>query len=344
MYIVIRAGGVGARLWPISRQAKPKQLHALTSSKTMLQEAIDRVQDFEPAEHVFISCNQRALENITNQTNWRKANMIVEPHMRDTAAAVGLETIMIAQRDPQAIVASLGSDHAIANTAEFQRVLKLAEQTIQQQPDQLVCIGVKPTCPDTGYGYIELASEIAPETFRVKSFKEKPDATTAEQFLQAGNYLWNANMFVWRVDTLLQLYEQHMPKMYEQLMYLKDHMDEIDQVYPELERIAIDYAIIERTKNLLAIPGDFGWNDIGDWSRLHDQLASQTYTNGDHVVVDTNRSLIFSETKRLIATIGVDDLIIVDTPDALLVCHKSRSQDVKQIVDHLKQHNREDML
>lgn len=348
MYIVIRAGGVGTRLWPISRIHKPKQLHALTTQKTLLQESIDRVVNIVDSEHIFVSCNINA-ETATRQElgSLLATNLIVEPDLRETAAAVGLETITIAKKDPEAIIASLGSDHVITDTEEFQRILKQAEAVIQEHPDHILCIGVTPTTPDTGYGYIELADAITKEVYQVTSFKEKPNEATAKQFLDAGNYLWNANMFVWRADTILKLFAEHQPVMYAKLIDMQAHPETIPQVYPTLEKIAVDYAIIEKTNKLLAIPGNFGWNDIGDWGRLLDELANQqttNYTKGNNVDIDSKHTLVFSGTKRVIATIGLENIVIVDTEDALLICDKNRTQDVKAIVEELRNTGQNEVL
>lgn len=348
MYIVIRAGGIGTRLWPLSRSQKPKQLHALVSQKTLLQEAVDRVLDIVPKENVYVSCNQDAELSIRNDLkSVLQENYIVEPDLRDTTAAVGLETIMIAKHDPKAIIASLGSDHVISNTKEFQRILEKAEKIIEAKPDHIICIGVKPTGPDTGYGYIELGETIEDEVYKVNSFKEKPDAATAKQFIESNNYLWNTNMFVWRADTILNLFKEHQTSMYEKLQSIQADNDRVDEIYPTLEKVAVDYAIIEKTDKIFAIPGDFGWNDIGDWARLKDELSDSTtvnYSHGDHLDIDSKNSLVFSDTDRLIATIGLNDIVIVDTGDALLVCDKNRSQDVKNIVDELKKQKRTDLL
>lgn len=344
MHIVIRAGGVGTRLWPVSRNHKPKQLHALTGSKTMIQEAIERVLDVVAPEQIYVSCNSNTEAVVRAELGAiLEHNLIVEPALRDTAAAVGLETVMIAKHHPDAIIASLGSDHVIKDTKEFQRILKLAEATIQEHPDHILCIGIKPTHADTGYGYIELADGLSDEVYNVRSFKEKPNEDVAKQFIAAGNYLWNANMFVWRADTLLKLYQAHMPAMYEQLMKIQAEPEQLGVLYPQLEKVAVDYAIIEKAEHILAIPGDFGWNDIGDWARLKDEMVAvevENYSKGNHLDLGSKNTLVFSETNRLIATIGTTDLIIVDTGDALLVCDKYSSQKVKELVDQLKQQKR----
>ncbi len=348
MYIVIRAGGVGTRLWPVSRVSKPKQLHALVSQHTLLQESVNRVKDITDDSHVYVSCNADAKESILeNVPDIPKENLIIEPSLRDTAAAVGLETITIARENPQAIIASLGSDHVINDSKEFQRVLKLAEEAIKKNPDHILCIGINPTTPDTGYGYIELDEEMQAEVFKVKSFKEKPNADLAEQFIQAGNYLWNANMFVWRADTVLKLFEKHQPEMYKKLIEIQEHPERLNEIYSSIEKVAVDYAIIEKTDKILAISGSFGWNDIGDWSRLKTELANaehENYSKADHIDINSSDTLVFSDTEKFIATIGLHNIVIVDTGDALLVCDKSRSQDVKKLVSELKKQGRSELL
>jgi len=354
MKIVIRAGGVGTRLWPISRQNKPKQLHALLSNKTMLQEAIELSMRATAIENIYISGNQD-YENILRKDLGAvlENNLILEPARRETAAAIGLEAVYLSQKDNQAVIASLGSDHAIKNKKEFVRLLKLAVKTINKHPQHIICLGIKPTCPDIGYGYIELGKKLSPEIFSVVSFHEKPPQKLAQQFLQAGNFLWNANMFVWRVDTILKLYEKFLPKMYQQLMLIKKSIgtkkerETINKVYPKLEKIAIDYAIIEKAKNILAIPADIGWNDIGDWARLKDELAATEEDNvikAEHVGLDTKNCLVYSETKKLITTLGLENIIIVETEDALLVCDKYRSADIKKIVEELKKRKKNKYL
>jgi len=347
MKIVIRAGGVGSRLWPVSRFNKPKQLHPLLSNKTMLQEAIERALLVAKPEDIYVSGNIRFEEEIRNELGAvLENNLIIEPDRRETAAAIGLEAVYIAKKYPQAIVASLGSDHAIAKNKEFSRILRLAENTIKKYPQDILCIGIKPSQPDVGYGYIELNKKIASEVYAVKSFKEKPNKQKAEEFFASNKYLWNANMFVWRADTLLDLFKKHLPKMYQDLMIIKKAIGTnqekavLHKIYPRLEKIAIDYAIIEKAQKILAISADIGWNDIGDWARLKDQLAEKEEENvvktKEYIGIDTKNSLIYSEKNKLIATIGLENIIIVETDDALLVCDKYRSAEVKKIQEILK--------
>ena len=355
MKIVIRAGGVGSRLWPVSRLNKPKQLHPLLSNKTMLQEAIERALSVVKPEDIYVSGNVRFEEEIRNELGAVvENNLIIEPDRRETAAAIGLEAVYIAQKDPKAIVASLGSDHAIAKNKEFARILRLAENIIKKHPQDILCIGIKPTQADTGYGYIELDKKISSEAYSVKSFKEKPNKKKAEEFLNKGNYLWNANMFVWRVDTLLDLYKKYLPGMHKKLMLIQkaigtdQEKDVLHRIYPRLDKIAVDYAIIEKAKKIIALSADIGWNDIGDWARLKDQLAKREEENviktKEYFGLDNKNSLIYSEKNKLIATVGLENIIIVETDDALLVCDKYRSADVKKIQELLKKRKKNRFL
>lgn len=357
MKVVIRAGGVGTRLWPVSRQSKPKQFHALTSEHTMLEEAIERVRPVVDLNDIYISANADSQQYVREfHHEIQAANIIVEPARKDTAAAIGLESVIISHADPQAIVASLGSDHSIKRGDEFRRVLQVAEQFIQEQPEYMLSIGLRPTRPDTGYGYIECGEVIAEidhsQIFHVNQFCEKPDEKTAKAFVAEPNFLWNGNMFVWRVDTILKLYQQYLPDMYAQLQEIaaaigtSEQQEVIERIYPQMEKIAVDYAITEKAEKRAALPAEIGWNDVGDWARLKDELAeteAQNITIGaQHLSVDSQNTLVYSDTPRkVIATVGVDNLIVVDTGDALLICDKYHSGDVKTIVNMLEDEHSE---
>jgi mannose-1-phosphate guanylyltransferase len=361
MIIVIRAGGVGSRLWPLSRTTAPKQFHALVSDRTMLQEAVDRVVEIVTPDALYISTNVSAASLVVEQCPEVHAeNIIVEPARRDTAAAIGLESIMIRKKHPQAIVASLGSDHRVRNVSEFQAVLRTAVEFVTEHPETIVPIGVQPTQPDSGYGYIQCGPVIEERSGRplwqVTRFTEKPALEQARSFVQAGNYLWNANMFVWNVSTILDLYKEHLPEMYDQLLVIEAALgtpkqDEvIARVYPQLEQIAIDYAIIEKATSIAAIAANIGWNDIGDWARLKDELADQEADNvaigGTQFVARSTTNTLVNSTRKnkIIATIGVKNLVIIDTEDALLICDKYHSAEVKKIVEELEQQQRTDVL
>lgn len=358
MKVVIRAGGVGSRLWPMSRESKPKQLQRLISHHTMLEDALLRIKPMVKAEDIFVSCNT-ACAAISKEVmpDIPGKNLIVEPARRNTAAAVGLESIYIRKTDPQAIVASLGSDHSIKREDEFRRMLQLAEEFVRRHPQELVLLGVKPTYPDIGYGYIGLGESLdlyeGKNLYRVNQFTEKPSLHKAKEFVNSNRFLWNANMFVWRVDTILALFKQHLPEMYvlleqiEAVIGTPTEAAVLSELYPKMEDIAVDYAILEKTHQIAAISADIGWSDIGDWARLKDEmtdLESDNLVRAEHISIDTNNSLIYGPDKKLVVTIGVENLVVVDTPDALLICDKYRSMEVKKVVDQLRQNQREDVL
>lgn len=354
MKIVIRAGGIGTRLWPVSRQNKPKQLHALITNKTLLQESIEQAMLSAKVEDIYISGNVNYENLLRNELGAvLENNLIIEPSRQETTAAIGLECIYISKKDPQAIIASIGSDHSIKNKKEFARLLNKAEKTLQKQPHKIICLGIKPRNSDTGYGYIKMGKKVSEELFQVENFYEKPNAAKAQEFFNQGDCLWNANIFIWRVDMILKLYDKYVPKMYRDLLKIKQAIGKsgekavINKIYPRLEKIAIDYAIIEKAKNILVIPADIGWSDIGDWARLKDELAASEEENvikANHLGFDTKNSIVYSETKKLIATIGLENIIIVDTSDALLVCDKYRSAEIKKIVEELKKRKKNKYL
>ncbi|MBI2410301.1 MAG: mannose-1-phosphate guanylyltransferase [Candidatus Kerfeldbacteria bacterium] len=361
MNIVIRAGGVGSRLWPVSREHHAKQFHALTSEKTMLQEAVDRVQPIAAMNDIFISTQAAGAALVQEQCpDIPVENIIVEPARKDTAAAIGLESIMIYKQNPEAIVASLGSDHSVRRVGEFQRMIQLAEEFVRRHPEYIIPIGIRPTQPDSGYGYIQYGEVLdtleGKNLWKVKRFTEKPSVEEAKRFLQEENFLWNANMFVWKVSTILDLYKQHLPQMYEQLMQIHvalgtpQQQEVIERVYPTLQQIAVDYAIIEKTENIAAMSADIGWNDIGDWARLKDELADSELDNvvigAEHLGIKTRNTLIYNNTdaKKMIVTIGVENMVIVETEDALLICDKYHSAEVKDVVQKLHDRKKDHLL
>lgn len=360
MKIVIRAGGIGSRLWPVSREKKPKQFHALTSTKTMLEEAIERACGLVDPSDIYISTQQATATVVQEQKGEVPTqNIIIEPERKDTAAAIGLESIIIAHSDPDAVVASIGSDHSVRRVEEFQRMLRIAEEFVTRHPDTIIPIGIRASRADIGYGYIECGDVI--DTFqgknlwKVNRFTEKPDLQEAKQFVSQANYLWNANMFVWKVGTILQLYKKHLPEMYAQLQEIAtaigtpQQQETIDRVYPSMEKIAIDYAIIEKADRIAAMAADIGWSDIGDWTRLKDELSEMeqdnVVINAEHMPLKTTNTLVYTEhAGKLVATIGVDNLIIVDTENALLVADKYHSAEVKDVVKKLQDRNKHHLL
>jgi mannose-1-phosphate guanylyltransferase len=356
--VVIPAGGGGTRLWPRSRQETPKQFLDVVSERTMLQETADRVRALVPPERLFVITNARHVAPVQEQLpEMPPANIIGEPMGRDSAPAIGLMATLLEKRlGPDAVMVVLPADHVIPNDAHFRAILRLAAEVAGD--GWLVTLGIPPTGPDTGFGYIQSGEAIREAdglTVRqVQQFKEKPKQEVAEQYLHDGGYFWNAGMFIVTVRTLRGLYKSLLPQMEEGFAKIvaalgTDTQDTVlQEVFPTLEKISVDYAIAEKADKVAVIPADMGWNDVGSWARLAEVLAKSGHETenivvGHHLGVDTTGTMIYSP-KRLIATIGLTDMIVIDTPDATLICPKSRSEDVKKIVDALKAQGRNDLL
>lgn len=358
MAVVIPAGGGGTRLWPRSRQATPKQFLDIVSQRTMLQETADRVRELVPPERLFVITNAKHVVPVREQLpEMPAANVIGEPQGRDSAPAIGLMAAVLEQRlGSEAIMVVLPADHVIPHDAHFRQILSLAAEVAAE--DWLVTLGIPPTGPDTGFGYIQSGDVVRENqglTVRqVRQFREKPKREVAEQYLRDGGYYWNAGMFITSVKTLRNLYKTHLPQMEDGFTQIvaalgTDRQDAVLQsVFPTLEKISVDYGIAEKADRVAVIPADIGWNDVGSWARLaevlaEDQQASENIVVGHHLGVDTTGAMIYSP-KRLIATIGLEDIIVIDTPDATLICPKSRSEDVKKVVDALKAQGHHELL
>lgn len=346
MKIVIRAGGIGTRLWPYSRVHKPKQLFPLVSDKTMLAETIERAELLVKKNDIFVSMSEESkAETQAACAGIPSENFIIEPVRRDTAAAVGLEALSIAYHDANDIVVGFAADHVVMKPREFVKVVESAVKTVAEYPDSIVAIGILPTKPHTGYGYIEQGEERTKvkgmSVYSVRRFVEKPDLLTATQFIQSETYFWNANIFVWNVSTMLKLFAKYQPKMYEHLEKIASAIGTahynatLQREYEKMDTIAVEHAIIEKTSNVLLIPADIGWNDIGDWdsvAQVQPLGRDGNVVKGSHIGLDTKKSLIYGSNHKLIATIGLEDMIIVDTPDVLLVARRDRAQEVKKLV------------
>lgn len=349
--VVIPAGGGGTRLWPRSRQHTPKQFLDIVSQRTMLQETADRVADLLSPERLFVITNAKHVTPVREQLPDVPAqNIVGEPQGRDSAPAIGLMAALLERiLGPDTIMAVLPADHVITDAAGFRNILLKASEAAAA--GYLVTIGIEPTGPDTGFGYIQSGDAIAgfenglPVKI-VKQFREKPDRDTAVKYLEQGNYYWNAGMFITTVSRLRSLYQSLLPEMEEPFAKIVDALINgngqavLNELFPAIRKISFDYAIMEKADKVAVVPANIGWNDVGSWGRLAEVLSSDTHENanvvvGNHIGIDTNGSLIYSP-NRLIATIGMDDIIVIDTPDATLICPKSRSEDVKQIVETLK--------
>ena len=343
-YLLIMAGGVGTRLWPKSRKATPKQFQKIIGDETLLRTTFKRVLPLVTSvDHIFVSTNATSAKLVRKELpELPVKNLIIEPESRNTAPAMAVAAWLIAKRDPEAIVATAPSDHVVLKEKNFRVAIQQAIHVLQRDPNQLVAVGIKPTYPETGYGYIRIgrpsanakvqSSKFKVQSFRVQEFVEKPDEKTAQKYLDSGDYLWNASYFVWRADYFLKLVKQHLPGVHKKL-------PEYPRYFKTFPNVPVDTAIAEKTKNMVVVPADLGWSDIGSWSAVFDVMKAKKGENvvsGLHVGIDTKNCLI-QGADRLIATVGMENMVLVDTGDVILVAKKDRAQDVKQIIDKLRE-------
>lgn len=348
LYALILAGGIGTRLWPRSRQQMPKQLLDIVAKNTMLQETFVRISPLIPPERIFIVTNDTYAPLVLEQIPvLPKSNVINEPSGHGTAPCIGLSALYLKRLDAQEVMASLHADHLIEDAPGFRRALKAAAQVAET--GHLVTLGIKPDHPDTGYGYIRRGEVLGEaegyQVYRVEKFIEKPDEETALKFLESGQYFWNSGIFVWKISTILKEMEKDLPDLYAKLMIIyeaigtENERQIIEEVWETIDDESIDVGIMERAEKVAVIPVDIGWSDVGSWATLADILPRDREDNvvvgGEHIGVDTTGSLLYG-TKRLIATVGLKDMIVVDTEDVVLVCPKDRAQDVKDLVDKLR--------
>lgn len=360
-YAMIVAGGGGTRLWPLSRKNMPKQLLALTEDHSMFKASVDRLLPLFRPENIYVVTGHVYAEEMRAEVpEIPAANFVIEPSARDNAAAAALGISVIAKRNPQATIAYLTADHHIAKKERFLDVLSAACDLATE--NHVVTLGITPSYPSTGFGYIHQGAKLPGSTGNVNGFtcyeslgfKEKPDLFTAMGFLADGHYTWNSGMFIWKASKALAEYERQQPEMYG---FMRQLMDVVDTLHYEstlhtlwetIPRIAIDFAIMEGAQNMAVIPVDIGWSDIGSWASLFEVLDLDEFGNSfrgrapNTIVRDTHNTLVYSD--RLTVVIGVEDLIIVDTEDALMICHKDRSQEVRDVVKHLRETNQEHYL
>ena len=360
-YAVIMAGGGGSRLWPVSRRKTPKQALSLLGGRSLFQKTFERMASVLPPDHIFVVTIAEQAAMLQEQVpEIPKENFLLEPAPRGTASVVGLAALALQARDPDALMYVLPSDHYIRNEDLFKLLLDVASQVAND--GYLVTLGVTPTYPSTAYGYIERGARLQGDFFypiyNVKRFKEKPDAENARKMLLSGNFSWNSGMFVWRADRILEEIGQHMPALKASLdriasVWHTPRRDEmLRSVWPDLENQTIDYGVMEKAERVAVLPaGGLEWSDVGSWNSLFDVLIPDEHGNivfgSQHLGLDTQNSLVYSysnEEKRLVVTIGVDDLIIVDGGDVLLVCHRDEAQRVREVVQMLKEDNQQERL
>jgi mannose-1-phosphate guanylyltransferase len=358
-YAVIMAGGGGTRLWPISRKETPKQLLPLLGKDTLFQSTVARLETLFPPERILVvTVAEQAQEMQKQVPSIPVENYLIEPAPRGTASVVALAAAVLQKRDPQAAMAIQTSDHYIRNRDLFHYLISAAFDVAQR--NYLVTLGITPTYPSTGYGYIQqgepLDGDYRYPVYAVERFKEKPDEETAQKLLRSGDHSWNSGMFVWRADAILAEIERQMPELYKVVCKIAEgwgtpEQDEVVQeTWFDLKSQTIDYGVMEKAEHVAVLPaGGLGWNDVGSWDSLFDVLLpdmnGNVSTNAHHLAVDTNNTLVYSKTdERLVVTIGLDDIVIVDAGDVLMVCQVDQSQKVKDVVEHLKKHHQEKYL
>ncbi|MCC7202762.1 MAG: mannose-1-phosphate guanylyltransferase/mannose-6-phosphate isomerase [Nitrospirae bacterium] len=359
------AGGSGTRFWPLSREAMPKQLLRIDGDETLIQQTIARVRPLIAPGHIHVVTNKSQAEQIKYQVQeLNRDNFIIEPAARNTAAAIGLAAVYLNHQNPDSVMGILPADHVVKNKEKFIETMRNAFKTASD--GYLVTIGIKPSRPETGYGYIHAGTSLkiplnppfskgetfSTPVFCVDRFTEKPDIETARAYLADGSYFWNSGMFVWKTSVILDEIERHMPSLGKGLREIKeaigkgDEASVVSKVFSGLESVSIDYGVMEKSDKVVVIPADLGWSDVGSWTALDEITAKDTRGNviaGNVVDVESRDSIIYAS-NRLVATAGLSDMVVVDTEDATLVCHKDRAQDVKKIVEELKKRGAEEHL
>jgi mannose-1-phosphate guanylyltransferase len=342
---VILAGGSGTRLWPLSTSTSPKQFLPLPNGRSMIQESLARVAPLIAPEHAWVvtgrSMAEQAHEHLPAVP---ESHILGEPIGRNTSAAIAWAAATIARDDPQAVMVVVTADHVIRNLDAFNQSLRLAVRLADQ--GDLVTLGIKPTTPETGYGYIRYAETVGEgfdhEAFRGERFVEKPDLATAKQYLQAGQYVWNSGMFIWKVETILAELRQHLPELMRKIdsmvwsMGTSQERAMFDEFWPTLQTISIDYGVLEKTKHLVVIPVDIDWNDVGNWDQyasIFDADEHGVRSVGPHYAIDCQNIFVYNNTSRQVFTIGLEDVIVVEMADRTMICHRDSVQRVKELAE-----------
>jgi mannose-1-phosphate guanylyltransferase len=358
LYAVIMAGGIGSRLWPRSRSSSPKQFLDLVEEQTMLQETVERIEPLVPMDRVLVVVSQDQAQTVHDQLPALPPdNVLIEPGPRGTAPCIGLSAVALLQRDREAIMAVFPADHCIADAAGFRRAIATAAQVARD--GYLVTLGIAPTQPHTGYGYIQRGESLPNiadlPAYRVERFTEKPDASTARQFVNSGEYYWNAGIFIWQASTILSEMEGLLPQLYTELQAIaslwgsEQLAARLESAWQQVPRTTIDYGVMEKAKRVAVVPVDVGWDDVGNWATLskllqRDRAGNVLRGEGHHLVVDSHDTYVYASAGRLVAVVGLKDFVVVDTPDALLVCPKDRAQDVRDVVRRLEEEGLQDYL
>jgi mannose-1-phosphate guanylyltransferase len=362
-HAVILAGGRGTRFWPRSRTRQPKQLLNIAGRETMLEQTVSRLSPLFKSSRLWIVTNDEQAAAVRRQSpKIPRAHVLAEPIGRNTAAAIGLAAVhLLRESGPKTLMAILPADHFIAQAARYRRIVRAA-LAVAERPGALVVLGVPPTRPETGYGYVESAgragTSLGQQVFAVRRFTEKPSLARARRYVASRRYFWNAGMFFWSVSTLLEGLARHLPKTHAALLRLAEtigtrrYAATVRRIYPKLENISIDYALLEpasrdrRRNPVFALPASAGWSDIGSWAAVYELLAhapGENVSAGGFTTIDASGNFFWSP-RKFVAALGVRDMVVVETDDALLVCPRDRAQDVGKIVKWLEAHGRRELL
>lgn len=355
-YVAIMAGGIGSRFWPKSRVAYPKQfLDILNTGKSLIQWTFERYASFIPTENIFVVTSAE-YENIVAEQlpNMLKENILCEPSRKNTAPCVAYIAFKLAQKDPKAAMIVAPSDHMILDGEAFKNIATAGLNFVDNH-DAFVTLGIKPSHPNTGYGYIQYeTTEAEPNIHQVKTFTEKPTLEIAKSFLESGDFLWNAGIFVWKAVDVVKGFADSQPEMFELFDTEKAHFNTseeqaaIDRIYPQCTNISIDFALMEKAKNVFVIPSEFGWSDLGTWTSAYENMEKDYLGNAvasnNTIIIDATQCMISAPSKKLLVLQGLDDFIIVDTEDALLICKKDKEQAIKEYVAEVKRNKGEKYL
>jgi mannose-1-phosphate guanylyltransferase len=355
-YVAIMAGGIGSRFWPMSRSNYPKQfLDILNTGQTLIQQTFSRYKEMLPVENIFIVTSREYTDMVKKQLpELPVENIISEPSRKNTAPCIAYIAFKLYQKDPQAVMMASPADNLISNTDHFIETANRALEFVDNI-NALVTIGIKPSSPNTGYGYIQHdGPEVAPGVHKVKTFTEKPNLELAKTFLSSGDFLWNAGIFTWKVKNVLAAFEKFLPEMYEVFAAEKDKFNTpeeaaaIENIYPQCTNISIDFGIMENADNVYVIPASFSWSDLGTWNSAWENMEKDYFNNavaGDHVmIVDARNCMVHVPDNKLVLLQGLEDYIIVDTKDVLMICKKEKEQEIKEYVAEIKRNKGEKYL
>jgi mannose-1-phosphate guanylyltransferase len=355
-YVAIMAGGIGSRFWPKSRTNFPKQfLDILNTGKTLIQWTFDRYKDFIPTENIFVVTSEEYIGIVAEQLPLLpKENILGEPSRKNTAPCIAYISFKLIQKDPLASLIVAPSDHLILDNIAYKKVCHEALSFVNKH-NAFITLGIKPTHPNTGYGYIQFEQHaIMDNVYKVKTFTEKPNLELAKTFMSSGEFLWNAGIFVWQVKNVLTAFEHHLPEMFEVFSAEKDKFntpeekEALEQIYPQCTNISIDFGIMEKAHNVYVIPSSFGWSDLGTWNSAYDNFDKDYLENAvagnNVVVVDATKCMVHVPDEKLVLIQGLDDFIVVDTDDVLLICQKTKEQEIKEYVAEVKRKKGEKFL